>query len=39
MLERELDRLGVRAPPLPEILADLGLPNAEALYQGLGEGE
>jgi GTP pyrophosphokinase len=39
MLERELDRLGVRTPPLPEILADLGLPNAEALYQGLGEGE
>jgi GTP pyrophosphokinase len=39
MLERELERLGVRAPPLPEILADLGLPNADALYQGLGEGE
>jgi GTP pyrophosphokinase len=39
MLERELDRLGVRAPPLPEILADLGLENAEALYQGLGEGD
>jgi GTP pyrophosphokinase len=39
MLERELERLGVRAPPLPEILSDLNLPNAEALYQGLGEGE
>ncbi|HEX5648102.1 MAG TPA: ACT domain-containing protein, partial [Steroidobacteraceae bacterium] len=39
MLERELDRLGVRAPPLPEILADLGLPNADALHQGLGEGD
>jgi GTP pyrophosphokinase len=39
LLERELDRLGVRAPPLPEILFDLGLPNAEALYQGLGEGD
>jgi GTP pyrophosphokinase len=39
MLERELDRLGVRAPPLPEILGDLGLENAEALYQGLGEGD
>jgi GTP pyrophosphokinase len=39
MLERELDRLGVRAPPLPEILADLGLSHADALYQGLGEGE
>jgi GTP pyrophosphokinase len=39
LLDRELDRLGVRAPPLPEILADLGLPNADALYQGLGEGD
>ncbi|MCE3286297.1 MAG: hypothetical protein K0R70_2553, partial [Steroidobacteraceae bacterium] len=39
MLERELDRLGVRAPPLPEILADLGLANADALHQGLGEGD
>jgi GTP pyrophosphokinase len=39
MLERELDRLGVRAPPLPEILAELGLPNLESLYLGLGEGE
>jgi GTP pyrophosphokinase len=39
MLERELDRLGVRAPPLPEILGDLGLANADALYQGLGEGD
>jgi GTP pyrophosphokinase len=39
MLERELDRLGVRAPPLPEILAELGLSNLDALYIGLGEGE
>jgi GTP pyrophosphokinase len=39
MLERELDRLGVRTPPLPEILAELGLPNLEALYLGLGQGE
>jgi GTP pyrophosphokinase len=39
MLERELDRLGVRAPPLPEILAELGLPNLDALYRGLGEGD
>jgi GTP pyrophosphokinase len=39
MLDRELDRLGVRAPPLPEILGDLGLANADALYQGLGEGD
>ena len=39
MLERELDRLGVRTPPLPEILAELGLPNLDALYLGLGQGE
>jgi GTP pyrophosphokinase len=39
LLERELDRLGVRAPPLPEILAELGLANLDALYLGLGEGE
>jgi GTP pyrophosphokinase len=39
MLERELDRLGVRAPPWPEILDELGLPNLDALYVGLGEGE
>lgn len=39
MLERELDRLGVRAPTLPEILDELGLPNADALHQALGEGE
>jgi len=39
MLERELERLGVRAPPLPEILGDLGLASADALYLGLGEGD
>jgi GTP pyrophosphokinase len=39
MFERELDRLGVRAPPLPEILDELGLPDLDALYVGLGEGE
>jgi GTP pyrophosphokinase len=39
MLERELDRLGVRTPPMPEILDELGLPGLDALYLGLGEGE
>ena len=39
MLERELDRLGVRAPTLPEILDELGVPNADALHQALGEGD
>jgi len=39
MFEREVERLGVRAPSLPEVLEELGLPNAEALFLGLGEGE
>jgi len=39
MLERELDRLGVRAPPLPDILAELDLPDADELYLSLGSGE
>jgi GTP pyrophosphokinase len=39
MFERELDRLGLRSLPLPEILDELGLPDADALYLGLGEGE
>ena len=38
MLERELDRLGVRVPcRCPRSSRDLGLPNADALYLGLGE--
>ncbi len=37
--DRELERLGVRTVPLPEILDELGLPDADALYLGLGEGE
>jgi len=39
MLEREIERWGERAPPLPEILGELGLESAEALHQALGEGE
>ena len=39
MLERELDRLGVRVTSFPELLADLGLASMEALHRGLGEGE
>lgn len=39
MLERELDRLGVRTPSLPEVLAELGLTSTDALHQALGEGE
>ncbi len=39
MLERELQRLAVNSVTLPELLEELHLPNAEALYQALGEGE
>ncbi len=39
MFEREVERLGLRALALPEVLDELGLPNAEALFLGLGEGE
>ena len=39
MYEREIDRLGVRSVSLPEILRELNLDDAEALYLGLGSGE
>jgi len=39
MYDRELERLGVRTLPLPEVLDELKLPDADALYVGLGEGE
>jgi GTP pyrophosphokinase len=39
MYDRELERLGVRTLPLPEVLDELGLESADALYVGLGEGE
>jgi GTP pyrophosphokinase len=39
MFDREIERLGVRTLPLPEILDELGLADADALYVGLGEGE
>jgi GTP pyrophosphokinase len=39
MLERELQRLAMNSITLPELLTELHLPNAEALYQALGEGE
>ena len=39
MFEREIDRLGVRSVPLPEILRELDLADADALYLGLGSGE
>ncbi len=39
MFEREIERLGVRGLPLPEILDELKLPDADSLYVGLGNGE
>jgi GTP pyrophosphokinase len=39
MLERELQRLGVNSPPIPELLSELKLPSTEALHEALGLGE
>jgi GTP pyrophosphokinase len=39
MLEREMHRLGVNSPPMPELLNELKLPNTEALHEALGLGE
>jgi GTP pyrophosphokinase len=39
MLERELQRLGVKSPPMPELLRELELSNAESLHEALGLGE
>jgi GTP pyrophosphokinase len=39
MFDREMERLGVRSLPLPELLDELGLDDADALYVGLGAGE
>ncbi len=39
LLEREFNRLGVHGLPVPELLAELRLPSAEALHEALGLGE
>jgi GTP pyrophosphokinase len=39
MLDREMQRLGVNSPPVPELLAELKLPATEALHEALGLGE
>jgi len=39
MLEREIQRLGVQGPPMPELLSELKLPSTEALHEALGLGE
>jgi len=39
MLEREMQRLGLNGPPMPELLAELKLPTTDALHEALGLGE
>src|SRR5208282_5109838 len=39
MLDREIQRLGVHSPPMPELLSELKLPSTEALHEALGLGE
>jgi GTP pyrophosphokinase len=39
MFDREIQRLGVNNPPIPELLGELKLPSAEALHEALGLGE
>jgi GTP pyrophosphokinase len=39
MFDRELHRLGINNPPIPELLSELKLPSADALHEALGLGE
>jgi GTP pyrophosphokinase len=39
MLDREIQRLGVNSPPIPELLRELGFQNSETLHEALGLGE
>jgi GTP pyrophosphokinase len=39
MLERELQRLGEKSPPIAELLRELALDSAESLHEALGLGE
>jgi GTP pyrophosphokinase len=39
MFDREIQRLGVNSPPIPELLGELKLPSTEALHEALGLGE
>ncbi|HEY2685392.1 MAG TPA: bifunctional (p)ppGpp synthetase/guanosine-3',5'-bis(diphosphate) 3'-pyrophosphohydrolase [Steroidobacteraceae bacterium] len=39
LFEREMSRLGVNTPPMPELLRELGLESTEALHEALGLGE
>ncbi len=39
MLDREIQRLGVNTPSMPELLAELKIESAEELHEALGLGE
>jgi GTP pyrophosphokinase len=39
MLEREFQRLGLKSPPMPELLRELEQDSAESLHEALGLGE
>jgi GTP pyrophosphokinase len=39
LLEREIQRLGVNSPPIPDLLRELGLPSSDALHEALGLGD
>jgi GTP pyrophosphokinase len=39
ILERELQRLAIHSVTLPELISEFNLPNADALYLAIGEGE
>jgi GTP pyrophosphokinase len=39
MLERELQRLGVKSPPMPQLLRELAQDSAESLHEALGLGD
>jgi GTP pyrophosphokinase len=39
ILEREIHRLGVATPPIPQLLAELALEDIEDLHESLGLGE
>jgi GTP pyrophosphokinase len=39
MFDREIQRLGIESPPIPELLSELKLPGTETLHEALGLGE
>ena len=39
LFDREIQRLGVNSPPIPELLRELGLESLDALHEALGLGE